>query len=114
MPARIRLSTLEMLLPNLKHDDRVPTCTFCATDADARKQQATPCSHPQGLQQQPQEQRYHKLQEQCHTQHHHHLDEEHLKQETPKKGRDIGNNIFCKFCKLMHSRFKAPTILSDA
>jgi hypothetical protein len=26
--------------------------------------------------------------------------EEHFKQRTPKKGRDIGNDIFCKFCKL--------------
>jgi hypothetical protein len=27
--------------------------------------------------------------------------EEHFKQRTPKKGRDIGNDIFCKFCKLV-------------
>jgi hypothetical protein len=27
--------------------------------------------------------------------------EEHSKRRTPKKGRDIGNDIFCKFCKLV-------------
>jgi hypothetical protein len=55
MPARIQLSSLEVLLPNLNHDNRDPTDTLCITDASARKQQATTCSHSQGLQQQPQE-----------------------------------------------------------
>jgi hypothetical protein len=36
------------------------------------------------------------------------------KQRTPKKGRDIGNDIICKFCKLVKIRFKAPSISRDA
>jgi hypothetical protein len=27
--------------------------------------------------------------------------EKHFKRRTPKKGRDIGNDIFCKFCELV-------------
>jgi hypothetical protein len=27
-------------------------------------------------------------------------EEKYSKQRSPKKGRDIGNDIFCKFCKL--------------
>jgi hypothetical protein len=52
MPARIRLSSLEVLLPNLNHDNRDLTDTLCTTDTSACKQQATICSHSQDPQQQ--------------------------------------------------------------
>jgi hypothetical protein len=74
--------------------------TFSTTDADASDLAPTSqCTQNSAKEQrQPQQP---KCQEQCDPhQHHHHLEtSRHVQRRTPKKGRDIGNNIFVGFVK---------------
>jgi hypothetical protein len=99
-PATHTHNAVEVLLPDCKHDDRHPT--FSATDARPGGHDSTTRPNSQDPEPRTQKQRQCYLQEQRHAQHHHHLKEEHFKkQRTPKKGRDIGNDIICKFCKLV-------------
>jgi hypothetical protein len=91
-----------MLLQDRKPDDHYSADTFGTTDACAGGHDSTTSPNSQGLEPRTQKQRQRYLQEQRHAQHHHHLKRRTLqKQRTPKKGRDIGNDIICKFCKLV-------------
>jgi hypothetical protein len=93
---------VEVLLPDRKPDDRHSADTLSATDARTGGHDSTTTPNPQGLEPRTQKQCQCYLQEQRHAQHHHHLKRRTFqKQRTPKKGRDIGNDIICKFCKLV-------------
>jgi hypothetical protein len=101
LPTRSRLPCVEVLLPNRKSDDRHSACPLSTTDASPSGHDSTSGSDPQNHEPRTHKQRQRYLQKQRHPQHHHHLKKNTSKQRTPKKGRDIGNDIFCKFCKLV-------------
>jgi len=101
LPTRSRLPPVKVLLPDPKPDDRHPAVTLSTTDACPGGHHSTTTPNPQDPEARSQKQRQCYLQEQRHAQHHHHLKKNTSKTKNPKKGRDIGNNIICKFCKLV-------------
>jgi hypothetical protein len=89
----------------LQDNDCDSTSAIGSTHANAHR--TIPTSGPSSENTEPrtQEQRHHQQlqrQEQCHPyQHHHHLEKNISKRRTPKKRRDIGNDIFVNSVKTL-------------